>query len=320
MLGISTCWWHNKIDRADRIIDEILQLGLEGVELEYRITQSMYQEMKPRLKSTLPVLSIHNFFPLPEGLGPEAASGDLYLLSSTDPEERSRAVKYTIQTIEHAHDLQAKAVVLHLGRADMPSRADDLSRLYNSGKEYEKEALSIVDEQRRTRQATGRKNMDAVLLSLEELNRAAEKKGVFLGIENRYHFHEIPNFEEIGLILKTFRGGQLRYWHDVGHARVQENLGFLGHNDLLKAYSEEIIGVHLHDVRGLKDHLAPGQGEIDYEEMKPFLNPSVIKVLELNARRVKRKDLVEGIRLIQTRGLGTLLNLLNSSNVKKLGR
>ena len=37
MLGISTCWWHNKADPADRIIDEILQLGLDGVELEYRL-------------------------------------------------------------------------------------------------------------------------------------------------------------------------------------------------------------------------------------------------------------------------------------------
>lgn len=134
MLGISTCWWHNKADRAGRIIDEILQLGLDGVELEYRITHSMYQEMKPRLKTTLPVLSIHNFFPLPEGVDTEAASGDLFLLSSNDPEERSRAIKYAIRTIEHAHDLGATAVVLHLGRVDMPNPFKEFSKFYASGK------------------------------------------------------------------------------------------------------------------------------------------------------------------------------------------
>lgn len=303
MLGISTCWWHNKAGRADRIIDEILQLGLEGVELEYRITQTMYEEMKPRLKMTLPVLSIHNFFPLPEGLGPEAASGDLFLLSSTDSEERSRAIKYTIRTIEHAHDLGAPAVVLHLGRVDMPNPFDRFSRLYAGGKVQQNEANAFFDEKRRARQTMAKKNLNAVLLSLEKLNREAEKMGVFLGIENRYYFHEIPNLDEIGLILKIFQGGRIRYWHDVGHARVQENLGFLCQKDLLEAYSEQIIGIHLHDVRGLKDHLAPGQGEMDYEEIKPFLNSSIIRILELNAGRVKMEDLREGIRLIRASGL-----------------
>ena len=303
MLGISTCWWHNKADRVDHILDEILQLGLEGAELEYRITHSMYQEMKPRLKRTLPVLSVHNVFPIPEGLGPDAGSGDLFLLSSTDSQERSRAVKYAIRTIEHAHDLEAQAVVLHLGRVDMPNAAQEFSRLYNRDKVHEKEALTFMDAQRSTRQATGRKTLDVVLLGLEKLNNEAEKKRVFLGIENRYHFHEIPNFEEIGLILKTFQGGHIRYWHDVGHARVQENLGIIGHNDLLNAYSEEMIGIHLHDVRGLKYHLAPGQCEIDYQAIKPFLKPSTIKILELNAYTVQWEDLSEGIRLIQTSGL-----------------
>jgi sugar phosphate isomerase/epimerase len=304
MLGISTCWWRNKVDRAYHIIDEILELGLEGVELEYRITHTMYREMKPRLKKrTLPVLSVHNFFPIPEGLGPDAGSGDLFLLSSTDPEERSSAVKHTIRTIEHAHDLEARAVVLHLGRVDMPNPAEEFSNLHNSGKMHEKESLAFMDAQRSTRQAIQLKNLDAVLLSLEVLNKEAEKRGVFLGIENRYHFHEIPNFEEIGIILKTFQGGQIRYWHDVGHARVQENLGILCHNDLLEAYSDEIIGIHIHDVTGLEDHLAPGQGEIAYQEIKPFLRSSMIKILELNASRVKREDLSEGIRLVRTSGL-----------------
>lgn len=285
------------------MVDEIIELGLEGVELEYRITHSMYHEMKPRLKRSLPVLSVHNIFPIPEGLDPDIASGDLFLLSSTDSEQRSRALKYTIRTIEHAHDLEAKAVVLHLGRVDMPNPTEEFSNLYHSGKLHEKEALAFIDAQRRARQAMHLKNLDAVLLSLEKLNNEAEKRGVFLGIENRYHFHEIPNLEEIGIILKTFQGGQIRYWHDLGHAQVQENLGILCHNDLLEDYSDEIIGIHLHDVRGLKDHLAPGQGEIDYQKIKSLLNPSIIKILELNPDRVNREDLLEGVRLIQESGL-----------------
>jgi sugar phosphate isomerase/epimerase len=303
MLGISTCWWHEKVDRADRIVNDIVQLGLGGVELEYRITTSMYQEMKPLLKGAVRVLSIHNFFPLPEDFGLSQGSGDLFLLSSADPEERSRAVKYTIQTIEHAHDLEAHAVILHLGRVDMSNPTETFSSLHKSGRMDEKDMLALIDEQRGIRQAMHQKNLDAILLSLEALTIEAERKGVFLGVENRYHFHEIPDFGEIGFILKTFQGGHIGYWHDVGHARVQENLGILSRHQLLEAYSERMIGIHLHDVRGTEDHLAPGQGEIDFEEIKPYLNASVPKILEIDPCRANRKDLTEGIRLIQSRGL-----------------
>lgn len=303
MLGISTSWWYNKTDRADNIVDDILQLGLDGVELEYRMTHNMYREMKSRLTTSLPVFSIHNFFPIPEGVGPGQGSGDLFLLSSTDPEERSRAVKYTIQTIEHAYEMEAPAVVLHLGKVDMPSPVEGFSRLYSTGRVHDQDVSVFLNEQKRTRQERHQKNLDAVLLSLEQLNREAEKRGVLLGIENRYHFHEIPDFEEIGLILKKFQGGRIGYWHDIGHARVQENLAVLRRNELLEAYSEQIIGIHIHDVRGLEDHLAPGQGEIDYEEIKPYLSPSVPRILELNASGVNRKDLTEGIRIIRSSGL-----------------
>ncbi|NVM56663.1 MAG: sugar phosphate isomerase/epimerase [Desulfobacterales bacterium] len=302
MLGISTCWWHGKVNRGDEIVDDILQFELEGVELEYRITHGAYEQMKPRLKTSLPVLSIHNFFPIPQGLEARGGSGNLFLLSSPDREERSRAIKYTLQTIEHADYLKARAVVLHLGRVDMPDPTEKFSRLSQAGKMGEDQALAFLGEQRQTRLARRREHLDAVLFSLEKLNREAEKRGIFLGIENRYHFHEIPDFEEIGVILKTFQGGRVGYWHDIGHARVQENIGIVRQKDLLRAYSEEMIGIHLHDVKGLEDHLAPGEGEMDYEEIKPFLNASHIRILEVHPR-VKRKDLLKGIQFIRTSGI-----------------
>jgi sugar phosphate isomerase/epimerase len=299
MLGISTCWWYNKVDRADSILDDVRQLGLDGVELEYRITRDMYLEMKPRLKTSLPVYSIHNYFPIPEGFGPSQGSGNLFLLSSTDAAERSSAVKYTIQTIEHAGELEALAVVLHLGTVDMPSQVEKFCTLHAAGRAGHEEATAFLNEQRRIRKATRQKHLDAVLMGLEELNKAAGRNGVLLGIENRYHFHEIPDFEEIGLILKRFEGGNVGYWHDIGHARVQENLGILRRHQLLDAYSEHMVGVHIHDVRGLDDHLAPGQGKVDWEEIQPYLSASVPKILEVNGSKASRKDLMEGIEVIR---------------------
>ena len=105
MLGISTCWWFKRAARGDEIVSDILELGLTVVELEYRISNAVFQQMKSRLKKGLTVLSIHNFFPIPEGISREKAGGDLFLLSSTDRDKRSKAVKYSIKTIEHSHEL-----------------------------------------------------------------------------------------------------------------------------------------------------------------------------------------------------------------------
>ena len=299
MLGISTCWWFKRAARGDEIVADILELGLKGVELEYRISNTVFQEMKSRLKRDITVLSIHNFFPIPEDIPVDKGGGDLFLLSSTDRQERSKSVKYSIKTIEHAHELGARAVVFHLGKVDMPVPTQHFFRLYRSGRIGEKEGLAFIGEQKLIRQASKKRNMDAVLLSLEKLNREAEKRGIFLGIENRYHFHEIPDLEEIGLILRRFKGGRIRYWHDVGHAKVHENMGLTIQKDLLEAYSQDMIGIHIHDVRGLDDHLAPGQGDMGFNEIKPFMKPSTIKILEVHPK-VNRKELLKGIRFISS--------------------
>lgn len=302
MLGISTCWWAGRVDRGDEFVSDILKLGLEGIELEYRITDSFYRQIRPQLKKRLKVFSIHNFFPKPEELGIAKGSGDLFLLSSTDHEERLKAVKYSVRTIEHAHDLGAKAVILHLGRVEMSNPTPKFLKFNGENEKEKREALSLINEQRLVRGARHQKNLDALFFSLEKLNREAEKRGIILGIENRYHFHEIPDFEEIGLILKQFQGGHVRYWHDVGHAQAQENMGIIRQRDLLEAYSEMMIGIHLHDVIGCDDHLAPGQGELNFEEIKPFLNSSHIKILEVHSK-VDRNDLMEGIRFIKSVGI-----------------
>lgn len=300
MLGISTCWWYNRVGRGDEIVRGILELGLNGVELEYRITENMFQQMKPHLRDPLKVLTIHNYFPLPEGQ--EKGSGDLFLLSSLDLDERSRAIKYSIRTIQHAHDLGAKVVILHLGRVDMPNPTEKIKELSQKVKAEERARLAAIEEQRQARKARHQKHLDAVLSSLDELNKEAEKKDVLLGIENRYHFHEIPAFEEIRIILKQFQGGNIRYWHDVGHAGAEENMGFVCQKNFLEAYSNSMIGIHLHDFRGLEDHFAPGQGEMNFENLNPYLRPSHIKIFEVHAK-VDREDLIRGIQYIQSLGI-----------------
>lgn len=299
MLGISTCWWDTSLFRADEIVKDILDLGFQGVELEYRITNSLYQEMRPYLNKELKVLSIHNFFPKPDDRATVKVSGDFFLLSSTDRDERATAVKHSIRTIEYAHDLEAQAVVLHLGHVDMENTMERFRELYRNEEIHQDERRAFLDEQRTLRETRRGKNLDAVLLSLDKLNREAVREGVYLGIENRYHFHEIPDIEEIGIILREFEGGNVLYWHDVGHAAVQEQLGITAQKALLDAYAEKMVGIHFHDARGLDDHFSPGQGEIDFTAIIPFVKRDCIKLLEIHPK-VERKELLEGVQFMET--------------------
>lgn len=302
MFGISTCWWHNRVNQGDEIAEGALELGLDGIELEYRIPETQFRRMRPQLLKDLNVITIHNYFPFPENLSNAKPSGDLFLLSAPDKEERLRAVQYSIRTMEHAQDLGAKAVILHLGRVDMPNPIPEIRVLLERGETHQEERLTFINKQRRERRSLHQGHLDAVLFSLEALNKEAEQRGLFLGIENRYHLHEIPDFDELEAILEQFHGGSIRYWHDVGHASAQENMGIIPQKDLLTAYSEMLIGIHLHDAEGLDDHLAPGQGEIDFKEIKPFLDPSHIRILEVHST-VGERDLLEGIQYLKSFGI-----------------
>ncbi|MBW1799423.1 MAG: sugar phosphate isomerase/epimerase [Deltaproteobacteria bacterium] len=298
MLGISTCWWHNRVGRGEDIIDDINRLGLQGVELEYRITEKIFSQIKHGGISSLNVLSVHNFFPKPEIPEIQKGSGDLFLLSSRDEEERNRAVHYSIRTLDHAQEMGAGAVVLHLGRVEMQNTSLELLQHTRNHDRTAADLQSFIADQRVIRKLRGPRNFDAVLKSLEKLNREAEKRGIFLAVENRYHFHEIPDFKETGMILKTFSGGAIRYWHDVGHAAAQEKLGIVRQSQWLEAYSENMIGVHIHDARGIDDHYAPGQGDIPFKDMMPHIMKVPNIILEVHPK-VSRQDLVEGIQLIK---------------------
>jgi sugar phosphate isomerase/epimerase len=302
MFGISTCWWHGRVTQGEEIAEGALELGLDGIELEYRITETQLRQMRPRLKKDLSVLTIHNYFPYPDNLPNAKPSGDLFLLSSSDKDERLKAIRYSIRTLEHAYDLGAKAVILHLGKVDMPNLISEIRGLMGKGKAHQDERLAFINRQRRERRSMHQQHLDAVLFSLDTLNKEAEQKGLLLGIENRYHLHEIPDFDEIETILEQFHGGNIRYWHDAGHAFAQESMGIISQKDLLTAYSEMLIGVHLHDAEGLNDHRAPGQGEVDFDQIKSFLKPSHIRILEVHSD-VGEKDLRAGIQHLKSSGV-----------------
>ncbi|MGR3175343.1 MAG: sugar phosphate isomerase/epimerase family protein [Candidatus Scalindua sp.] len=302
MLGISTVWKSGELKDGQELMECFAGLGFRDIELEYRISGDTFKQIKQFLNKAkdLKIVSIHNFFPVPDIL--ETGGADVFHFSSEDREDRSLAVKYAVKTIQIASELGARAVVLHLGMVQMDTVSNELFSLYDTGKMGSSEHKSKLEEIRKLRDRKKGKTLDMMLLSMDEIQKAAEKYDVDVGIENRYYFRECPNFDEMGVIFEKFGGGRIGYWHDVGHAKVLENLGIVGTKELLDAYGKLLVGVHLHDVNGYSDHHVPGIGEVDFDLLKKYLKKDTIKILEIHPRETE-KDLMDGVDFLKNMGL-----------------
>ena len=303
MIGLSTVWTSRDACSGEELLGPILDLGFEGVELEYRITEQLYEEIRPRiLNNEVHVLSIHNYFPVPPIIPPERVSGDCFSLSSLDREERDNGVSYTFRTLEIAHDLEARAVVLHLGRVETDLPRNGLQQLYR-GERWNDEGPELLQREQEERSRLRNPHLDALFFSLERIVKRAEQLGVVVGIENRYYFQEMPDKEEIGIILDQFRGGPIGYWHDTGHAAVAETLGILRHEELLQSFAPLLVGVHLHDALGIDDHKPPGKGEIDFEMVKKYLPEGAIKIMEIHPS-ARGQEILDGLDFLKEKGIG----------------
>ncbi|MFH0855166.1 MAG: sugar phosphate isomerase/epimerase [Candidatus Omnitrophota bacterium] len=298
-LILSTSWNASGYVKAKDMLFEIKKLGFTDLELSFNLTASMVSEIAQALKdSGFKARSVHNFCPIPESFRRIDALPDCYALTSLDEEERRNAVKYSKRTIDTAGFLGASAVVLHCGRVQMQDRTRELIGLYQRGLKDTEEFQSIKEEFIRDRSMIAQPFFSQAVRSLEELNKYAGDKGINLGIENRFYYREVPSFEELGVIFDEFKSSRIFYWHDTGHARVMENLGFAGAGEYLDSYSRLMLGAHIHNVSGCCDHQAPSRGELDFLELKPYLKKETLKVIEAH-QPATAKDLKKSKALLE---------------------
>lgn len=299
MLGISTSWQSGGSANAEGMLAALKNLDVNGIELSYRISEDLYKQIKDPLKrSGLKAVSVHNYFPIPSARSKSKGSGDLFLLSSSDSEERQNAIRFTTKSIEHAGELGAAAVILHCGFVEMDHQMQVLYKYFSSNQLGSEEAQIFIQNKLMERDRCKSEHLENLLFSLDRLLPVAEKQSVLLGLENRYHYHELPGLDDFDKIFANFEGAPIGYWHDTGHAHANEALGLIPRKSLLQSYSDQLIGIHLHDAIGLDDHIPPGSGEIDFKALRTFLKPDTIKVIELKPG-IPGSKVSEGIQFIR---------------------
>jgi len=297
LLAVSTSWFTRRESTPETIVAGLRSLGAEGVELDFRLTPEALARLRRLLRQAgIPVVSVHNFCPVPD-LAPKPE--DPFLFTSEDERERELALRYTLKTIECAADMEAGAVVLHLGEVPgCAPLAERLYELYAAGEIASTAARAAQASLATVRAAGSGKCLDRVLLALDRILRVAERLGVKVGVENRYHYYEVPSPEETDRLLQEFAGAPLGSWYDTGHAHHWEVMGWTAPGELLDRFAPWLVGVHLHDARGRDDHLAPGVGEIDFQRVAARLRPEVLRVAEAHGKEdlATYRDGLEGLR------------------------
>lgn len=230
----------------------------------------------------IPTSSIHE--PCPATISADQLKRQDMLISSPDEERRREGVKSICWSIDLAKELGVKAIVIHCGMLQVdPALERKLVALLEAGQAGTPEYLQTREQMIKIRQEQVEPCIAAVQKSLRELLAHAGNSGIRLGLENRYHFFDLPSPDEMALFLTLADTDQLGLIYDTGHAHALDRLGFYPETEWLQRFSDRIIGTHLHDAVGIQDHQAPGVGEIDFKMVADHLPKTAFRTLEIKS-------------------------------------
>jgi len=281
------------------------ELGFPGVEINHSMDAAQAGAILAAGRAGLTrITGVHG--PAPLERHPTRGENRGLNLASTDEAERALSVEYHLRSIDLAAEAGAPVVVVHLG--GVGSRLLDgerrLRSMYERRPQLRDEWDATVDSTLRERASKAGPWLEAARRSLAELAAVAEQRGVTLGVETRLHYHEIPLPQELAEMLAGYPVTVAGYLHDVGHAEVHDRLGVTDRSAWWDLLGPRLVGLHLHDVRGLTDHRAPGNGDVDFRWLAARIaeaNPLAGRTFEIDQRE-SDEDVVRGLALLRETG------------------
>ena len=273
--SLSTNWCNRRIESGEEIADLAMELGFEELELGFHTTLLQAKGFKARL-DRIPVGSVHAFCPVP--ISAPQGYPELYQLADFDEEMRALARIHVKKNVEFAASMGADALVLHAGRV--------MCRGF----------LRRWDMKRRVKR--GRKLGDIFKRELDQLVPILEKNKVTLGLENLPYLEGFPAEWE----LKDLVGDWVKPWFDTGHDFVRRvnqwpDSSLTSGRDAASPLAGP-LGLHISDSMGGDDHLAPGEGRVDFAGLKSLALQARHLVFEPNVG-VSESDLRKGLACIR---------------------
>ncbi len=276
------------------------ELGFGHVEINYVIPPSGVEALLD--SGHVAYSSVHS--PCPRVRMADGRLSEAYNLAATDEEERKAAVRVARESVDTAVRAGARYLVVHLGGVGSAifDEEKQLRKLFDEGVREGDEVTILRAAAVAEREVEKERYLRQAKRSLAEIAEYAAPRGVTVGLENRYHFHEIPDPDEVQELLLDYPQHVAGFWIDLGHAEVLERLGFHDHRRWLNEAGGRCVGSHVHDVDGLADHRAPGHGTVDWAHYAAKLPPHVPRVFEIN-QQIPDEQVAEAIPFLRSVGM-----------------
>lgn len=306
--ALSTMWAVQPRFEADlpAFLNRAMELGFDAVEINHSMDAAQIGAVLGASRMAgMRVTGVHA--PAPLRRHPGRGENRALNLAATDEEERALAVADHLVSIDLAAEAGATIVVVHLGGVGSRMLPGErrLRSLWERRDRVLDEWDAAIDDAVRDRAAQAAPWLEAARRSLDEMAASAAARGVTLGIETRLHFHEIPLPYELAELLRPYPSDVAGYLHDVGHAEVHHRLGLTDRSAWWDEVGSRLVGLHLHDVRGLTDHRAPGNGDVDFHWLAARIdaaNPSAARTFEVDQHEPD-EDVAAGLRLLVEAGV-----------------
>lgn len=272
-------------------------IGFARFELNHKISNEDYQQYD---HDHYYISTVHE--PCPTNLTYEGRKKADVAISSLTESCRVRALDDIKRSIDLAHQLGSRSVVIHPGTIVCDKWRDyRLRELFQAGERFTSGYETLLLEAFTDRKFHVQSHLDKVVYSLEELIRFARGSGISLGLENRYRFYDIPLPDEMAILLDLSSEDWYGFQYDVGHAQTLSVLGMADHFEWLERFSDRMIGVHLHDVCGIIDHQVPGIGDVDFARIASYIPVQAQRTLEIGPQ-ASLDQLLQGLKVLSASG------------------
>jgi len=213
-IALSTMWGVGNFSRLGDFFLAAHGLGFSKFELNHQVDSAMLAGLD---LNSYKVISVHE--PCPADISTESLKAHDWLISATDEDRRHQGVAAVKRSIDLAKELGATLVVVHAGNVTADQTLEvDLRALFKAGQTQSRAYVEVKNRLIDLRAARSGPRLEAVKKSLGELLEYANHSGVRLGLENRYHYLDIPSPDELNLLLELAGADQLGFVYDVGHA------------------------------------------------------------------------------------------------------